>query len=63
MGMSGHLHASAALPPWERDPSTHWIGDLRFGGPQSRAGGAGKEKNIPFHDFPGDRIPTVQPVV
>jgi hypothetical protein len=25
-GMSGRRHASAALYPWERTPSTHWIG-------------------------------------
>jgi len=26
MGMSGQLHAPAALPPRETSPSTHWIG-------------------------------------
>jgi len=25
MGVSGQLHAAAALPPRERAPSTHWI--------------------------------------
>jgi hypothetical protein len=32
--VSGQLHASAALPPGERTPGTHWIGgwvDLRAG--------------------------------
>jgi len=35
--VSGQLHALAALPP------THWIGG--WGGPQSRSGRGGEEKN------------------
>jgi hypothetical protein len=34
MGVSGQHHTLATLYPWERNPSTHWIGgwvDLRAG--------------------------------
>jgi hypothetical protein len=27
MEVSGQLHVPAALPPRERDPGTHWIGE------------------------------------
>jgi hypothetical protein len=43
MEMSGHLHAPAAITSSERAPGTHWIRGL--GGPQSRSGRGGEEKN------------------
>jgi hypothetical protein len=57
MEVSDHLHAPAALPPRERAPGTHWIGDGV--GP-----GAGMDvvakKKIPIPV--GNRTPILQPV-
>jgi hypothetical protein len=46
--MSGQLHAPAILPP-EKDPRYQL--DMRLGGPQSRSGHGGEEKN--FQPLPG----------
>jgi hypothetical protein len=43
MEVSGQLHAPAALPP-EKDPSQYPL-DRILGGPQSRSGRGGEEKN------------------
>jgi hypothetical protein len=42
MGVSGQLHAPAALSPGE---SSRYPLDRRMGGPQSRSGRGGEEKN------------------
>jgi hypothetical protein len=54
---SGQLHAPAALPTGERAPL--YTLDRRLGGPQSRSGRRGEEKNL---SSAGIRIPAVQPV-
>jgi hypothetical protein len=43
MEVSGQFHTPAALPPGEDTPGTHL--DRRLGGPQSRSGHRGEEKN------------------
>jgi hypothetical protein len=48
MEVSDQLHAPAALPPG-KDP--WFLLDRRLGGPQSRSGGGGEEKN--FQPSPG----------
>jgi hypothetical protein len=42
MEVSGQLHAPAALP---QEKSSRYPLDKRLGGPQSRSGRAGEEKN------------------
>jgi hypothetical protein len=42
MEVSGQLHAPAALPPGK---SPRYLLDRRLGGPQSRSGRGGEEKN------------------
>jgi hypothetical protein len=56
MEVSGQLHVPAALPPGKvpRYPL-----DRRLGGPQSRSGRCGEEKNLALH---GNRTRIVQPV-
>jgi hypothetical protein len=44
MEVSGQIHASAALTPW-KEP--RYPLDKRLGGPQSRSGHYGEEKNQP----------------
>jgi hypothetical protein len=51
---SGQLHASTALPPGKAGQ-----GNRRLGGPQSRSGRYGEEKNLVAA---GNRSPAVQPV-
>jgi hypothetical protein len=57
MEVSGQLRAPAALPqgknPW-------YPSDRRLGGPQSRSGRRGEEKN--FQPLPGLEPPIFQPV-
>jgi hypothetical protein len=57
MEVSGQLHAPAALPPGE-DPwhPLNW----RLGGPQSRSGRGGEEKNT--QPLPRLEPPNIQPV-
>jgi hypothetical protein len=55
MEVSGQLHASAALHPLKEHPL-----DRRLGGPQSRSGRGGEEKNS--QPLPGLEPPTIQPV-
>jgi hypothetical protein len=43
MGVSGQLHALAALPP-EKEPTVSSLG-RRLGGAQSRSGRGGEEQN------------------
>jgi hypothetical protein len=43
MEVSGQLHAPEALLPGKEPPAIHWIGGM--GGPQSRSGCGGEEKN------------------
>jgi hypothetical protein len=45
MEVSGQLHAPAALPPG-KDPQ--YALDRRLGGPQSRSGRGGEEKNSQY---------------
>jgi hypothetical protein len=42
MGVSGQIHATASLPPW-KEP--RYPLDRKLGGPQSRSGHGGGEKN------------------
>jgi hypothetical protein len=56
MEVSGQLHAPAALPPGEEP-----LIPRRLGGPQSRSGRCGEEKNS--HPLQGLEPPIVQPVV
>jgi hypothetical protein len=43
MELSGKLHAPAALPPRK---SPRYLLDMKLGGPQSRSGRCGGEKNL-----------------
>jgi hypothetical protein len=53
------LYAPAALPPQGKSP---WYPlDRRLGGPQSRSGPGGEEKNS--QPLPGLEPPIIQPVV
>jgi hypothetical protein len=52
MEVSGQLHSPAALPPGKLD--------RRLGGPQSRYGRGGEEKNPQF--LPGLKPPIIQPI-
>jgi hypothetical protein len=57
MEMSGQLHASAALTPGKNP----WYPlARRLGGPQSRSGCGGEEKNSQL--LPGLEPPIIQPV-
>jgi hypothetical protein len=56
MEMSGQLHATAALP--RRKRHQHLL-DTRLGGPQSRSGGCGAEKNLASVE---NRTQAVQPI-
>jgi hypothetical protein len=47
-GVSGQIHAPAALPRKERNPGTHWIGD--WVGPRAGLGDVEKRK---FLTLPG----------
>jgi hypothetical protein len=57
MGVSGRSQASAALPPWKAPPRYPF--DKKLGGPQSRAGRCGEEKNLAPA---GNKTPAVQPI-
>jgi hypothetical protein len=57
MEVSGQLQAPAALLPWENRP--RYPLDMRLGGPQSRSGRCGVEKNVAPA---GILTPAVQPV-
>jgi hypothetical protein len=57
MEVSGQLHAPAALPPGKE---TLLPICRRLGGPQSRSGYGGEEKNS--HPLPGLETPIIQPV-
>jgi hypothetical protein len=57
MEVTGQLHAPAALPPG-KDPG--YLIDRRLGGPQSRSGRGGEEKNS--QPLPGLEPPIIQPV-
>jgi hypothetical protein len=59
MEVSGQLHAPAALTPKERVPGTYPL-DRRLGGPQSRSGRVGEEKNS--QPLPGLETSIIQPV-
>jgi hypothetical protein len=56
-GFSGQLHAPAALPTGK---SSWYPLDRRLGGPQSRSGRGGEEKNS--QPLPGLEPPIIQPV-
>jgi len=58
MEVSGQLHAPAAS---FREKSPHYSLDRKVGGPQSRSGREGKEKN-PICVPAGNRAPVIQPV-
>jgi hypothetical protein len=56
MEVSGQLHAPTAFPQWNP-----WYPlDRRLGGPQSRSGRGGEEKNS--HPLPGLEPPIIQPI-
>jgi hypothetical protein len=59
MQVSGQLQAPAALPPG-KDPLVSL--DRRLGGPQSRSGRGGEEKNSQPRRESNPRTPIVQPV-
>jgi hypothetical protein len=57
MEVSGQLQAPAVLPPWKK----FWYSlDRRLGGPQSRSGRCGEEKN--FEHLPAVLPPIIQSV-
>jgi hypothetical protein len=57
MEVSGQLHATAALP---QGKSCWYPLDRRLGGPRSRSGRGGEEKNS--QSLPGLEPPIIQPV-
>jgi hypothetical protein len=57
MEVSGQIHGQVALPPGER--AHRYPLDRMLGGPQSRSGRCGEEKNLAPA---GTRIPDDQPV-
>jgi hypothetical protein len=59
MEVSGQLHAPAALPPGK---SPWYPLDRRLGGPQSRSGYGGEEKNSQTPRESNPRTPIVQSV-
>jgi hypothetical protein len=60
MEVSGQLHTSAALPPRGKSP---WYPlDRSLGGPQSRSGRGGEDKNSSPRQESNHRTPIVQPV-
>jgi hypothetical protein len=59
MEVSGQLHAPAALPPG-KEPLVWYPLDRRLGGPQSRSGRDGEEKNS--QPLPGLEPPIIQPI-
>jgi hypothetical protein len=59
MEMSGQLHDSAALPP-PQEKSLCYPLDGKLGGPKSRSGRGGEEKNSQL--LPGLESPIIQPV-
>jgi hypothetical protein len=60
MEVSGQLHASAALPPREIAPGTHWIGG--WVGPRAGLDAVVKRKISSPRRESNPRTPIVQPV-
>jgi hypothetical protein len=60
MAVSGQLHAPAALPPRERAPVTHWIGN--WVGPRAVLDAVVKRKIPSSRREWNPRTPIVQPV-
>jgi hypothetical protein len=58
MEVSGQLHGLAVSP---RGKSPWYSSDRRLGGPQSRSGRGGEEKNS--QPLPGLEPPIIQPIV
>jgi hypothetical protein len=59
MEMSGQFYAPTTLPP-RQGKSLRYPLDMRLGGPQSRSGGGGEEKNSqPLSRF---EPPIIQPI-
>jgi hypothetical protein len=59
MEVSGQLHTPVALPPGKE----HWYQlDRRLGGPQSRSGRGGEEKNSQPRRESNPRTPIVQSI-
>jgi hypothetical protein len=57
MEVSGQLHAPAAVP---QGKSPHYLLDRRLGGPQSRSGHGGEEKNFQPRRESNPKAPIVQ---